>query len=382
MKFNDRVGVGQLKETQQGYLVATARVARTGVQLYLASELGDVASAAGFAPGDTVSVYRHADEVFNKDSLNTITRLPVTVNHPREDVTSSNWSQLAVGEVGDAYTTEPEWIIVNPMIKDAAAVKSALTTHKEISMGYTAEIVKARDGLNADFEMKDIRYNHLALVEKGRAGENARIGDAWGVSPVEDHQPGKSPKTVKEDRMSDQLKTVVLGDAAVQVAVSDLAAIEKFKAETAKALADAATKVEKAQAEKKKSDEEKDEEIGALKAKVKKAEDAAVIDVDALVAARTELVGQVNAIDSDIDPKGKSDSELRKAAVASKLGDESVKGVSDAEINGMFKVIAKDAASNENPVRDAVSKGIKTNTQLSDAQNDYVARLTRQKKGA
>ena len=356
VKFADRVAVGELKETREGYLVATARVARTGVQLYYASELGDVARDAGFKPGDVVRVYRHADEVFAKDSLASITRLPVTVDHPAEEVTAANWQQLAVGEVGDAYATEPEWIVVNPMIKDAGAAKAARTTHQEISMGYSAAIVPARDGLEADFEQRGIRYNHLALVPKGRAGEKARIGDSWGASPVQDFQPGISPKS-KGGRMPD-MKTVVLGDKAVQVADTDVALIEQYKTDMARKLADAETA-------KKKSDEEKDEEIGKLKAEVKKAKDAAVIDVDALVAARTELVGQVKAMDASIDPKGKTDAELRKAAVLAKLGDAIVKDASDAEITGMFKALAKDAATT-NPVATALRHGV---VNVGDAQS-------------
>jgi hypothetical protein len=356
VKFADRVAVGELKETREGYLVATARVARTGVQLYYASELGDVARDAGFKPGDVVRVYRHADEVFAKDSLASITRLPVTIDHPAEEVTAANWQQLAVGEVGDAYATEPEWIVVNPMIKDAGAPKAARTTHQEISMGYSAAIVPARDGLDADFEQRGIRYNHLALVPKGRAGEKARIGDSWGASPVQDFQPGISPKS-KGGRMPD-MKTVVLGDKAVQVADTDVALIEQYKTDMARKLADAETA-------KKKSDEEKDEEIGKLKAEVKKAKDAAVIDVDALVAARTELVGQVKAMDASIDPKGKTDAELRKAAVLAKLGDETVKDANDDQITGMFKALAKDAATT-NPVATALRHGV---VNVGDAQS-------------
>ena len=348
MKFLDRASVGAVKETAEGYLVATSRVARTGVQEYLARELGDIATAAGFKPDDVVRVYRHADQVFHKDSLASITRLPVTIDHPSEDVTADNWAKLAVGDIGDAYATEPEWIVVNPMLKDAAAVKAARSTHPELSMGYSANIVKARDGLDADFEVSDIRYNHLALVPKARAGDKARIGDGWGVSPIEidDSQPGGMPKTKGGLQMPD-LKTLVLGDSAVQVAVADAAAIEKFKADTAKQLADA-----KALAD------SKDEQIGQLKAELVKAQDAAKIDVDALVAARTDLVAQVKAIDSAIEVSGKSDAALRKEAVAKKLGDASIAGCSDAEITGMFKVLAKDAKTEENPVAGAFKQGV------------------------
>ena len=361
IRFADRVSVGDIKETAEGYLVATARVARTGVQQYLASELGDVAAAAGFKPNDVVRVLRSEKEVFDEDSLRTITRLPVTIDHPKEHVTADNWSKLSVGEVGDAYATEPEWIVVNPMIKDAAATKAAKTTHKQISMGYTANIVEYGDKAIADFEQKTIRYNHLALVSKARAGDMARIADSWGVCPVEDYDPGNSPSTRKG--VSDmELKPVVLGDAVAQVAVGDIAAVEAYKVAMTKKLADA-------EAAKKAAEDKKDEEIGELKAKLKKAEDAAIVDVDALVAARSALVAQVKAVDAAIEVAGKSDAELRKLAVKSKLGDAAIADASDAEISGMFKVLAAGAGKG-NPVADAISTGVKTVGDQATAMQD------------
>src|SRR5690625_1257115 len=145
IKFTDQVAIGDTKQTCDGYLVATAKVARTGVQYYLADELGDIAFKAGFKSGDVVRVNRPEQTVFNQSTLDSITRVPVTVDHPAENVTADNWSKYAVGEVGDAYKRDGEWIVVNPMIKDSAAIQAAKTTHKEISMGYTAGIVEAKD---------------------------------------------------------------------------------------------------------------------------------------------------------------------------------------------------------------------------------------------
>ena len=172
------------------------------------------------------------------------------------------------------------------------------------------------------------------------------------------------------------MKTVVLGDTAVQVALADAQAIEQFKRDSAQALKDAETKQAAVLAE-------KDEQIGKLKADLVKAQDAANIDVDALVAARTDLLGKIKAIDASIETAGKSDAELRKAAVAAKLGDAMVKDASDAEINGMFKAIAS-TASGSTQVADAFKAGVKSigdaSAAMNDAQSAYVARLTRQNK--
>lgn len=370
IRFNDRVSVGDVKETQEGYLVATARVARTGVQHYLADELGSIAFDAGFKSGDVVRVYRHEDQVFSDSVMRSITRVPVTVDHPPESITADNWAKYAVGEVGDTVSHQGEWIVVSPMIKDASAIDAVRTTHKEISMGYQANIVKARDGLDADFEMTELRMNHLALVPKGRAGKEARIGDSWGVTPVQDFKPGSTPKTRERGGLM-TTKTVVLGDKAVQVLAEDAAEVERFKDASAKAMADAKAAHEAAI-------NAKDEEIGKLKADLKAAQDAAVIDVDALVAARSELVGIVKAIDANIEIAGKTDNELKKAAVAAKLGDAMVADASDSEINGMFKAIA--ASAPENPVRSAL--GTVVDMKIDDARQGYLDRLTRKTKEA
>ena len=70
-------------------------------------------------------------------------------------------------------------------------------------------------------------------------------------------------------------------------------------------------------------------------------------------------------MDASIDPKGKTDAELRKAAVLAKLGDSMVKDANDDQITGMFKALAKDAATT-NPVATALRQGV---VNVGDAQS-------------
>ena len=294
IKFTDRAQVGSIKKTQEGYLVASSRVARTGVQDYLASELG--------MPGDKIMRVNRAEaEVFSKDALASLSRVPVTMNHPDEPVTADNWKDLAVGEVGDNVLRDGDWIVVNPMIKDAAALIAAETTHREISMGYTAELVDAAPDSGHDFEMVNVRFNHLALVPKGRAGSHARIGDAqaWGASPV----------TVEDKAMTVDLKTVILGDKSVQVEAKD--------ADTVAAILKDHTTIVEA----------KDAKIGELTAKL--------ADAEAKVMTDAQIADMVAA---------KVEADKKLEAVRAKFGDEAVKDASPAMIDGMFRVIDKAVA--------------------------------------
>lgn len=356
INITDSVTLGDSVINDAGYLEAAARTARTGIQQYLGAELGRPDLGV-------VNVYRDEAEVFSKASLNTFSKIPVTNDHPPVSVDATNWKDYSVGTTGDEVLRDGEYLKIGIKITDADAVKAVKDGKRELSVGYSADIIWqdgiAPDGTHYQAVQKNIKANHIAIVDKGRAGYRARIGDSWGALPVIDFQPGFEPKPVKGGHMSDQLKTVVLGDKAVQVAVSDVEAIEKFKADTQAEIT------------------AKDTRIGELTAELQEAKDAANIDIDSLVAARTELVAQVKAIDAAIEVAGKTDAQLRKEAVAKKLGDAAVADANDDQISGMFKVLAAQKPSN--PVADALKEGVNV-VNMSDGQADYVNRLTRKKK--
>jgi len=367
MRFLDSVTTGQPRITSDGYLVADVKAARTGIQLYTGAELGrpDL---------DIVRVYRPESEVFHKDSLASYAHKPAVNGHPSEPVTTDNWKQVATGQLGGDVVRDGDHVRVPLVLMDAQAIADYHNGRRELSMGYTCKVEFERGvtdtGEEYDAVQRNIRINHISQEQHGRAG-TARIGDSWGVAPINDNvKQGVTPKTTKEGLMT--TKTVVLGDKAVQVLAEDAAEVERFKDAAAKALADTESKHAAAI-------EAKDEEIGKLKAELADAKKAAEIDVDALVAARTELVAQVKAIDGKIEAKGLTDADLRKAAVAAKLGDEMVADASDAVILGMFKAIAKDAKPAD-PVKSALLRT--TTDSADDGHNAYVARLTRNNKEA
>src|SRR5688500_13960211 len=85
-----------VRMTRDGYLVAAARIARTGVQTYRADELGLTDRAADAA----VRVWRPDDEVFAADAMASLAHRPMTMDHPSEPVTAANWRRFAIGATG------------------------------------------------------------------------------------------------------------------------------------------------------------------------------------------------------------------------------------------------------------------------------------------
>lgn len=331
IKFQDKAHVGDTKRTQDGYLVATSRVARTGVQDYLASELGMV--------GDhIVRVMRPESEVFSKDAMASLTHAPVTVNHPAQMVDADNWRDLSVGEVGSEVMRDGEWIAVPLIVKDAKGIEVAGSTHREISMGYTAELKDAPEGADYDKVMTNIQFNHLALVPKGRAGSEARIGDSvdkWGAAP-------------KQREVKDMTtKAIVVGDEAVNVP-ADVADKITAAMDAAKAQIEALTaKIEA-----------KDTTIGELKAE--NAETAKKVMSDADIAAevikRKAVTDKAAEFVKEFRDEGQSLADIKRVAVKAHFGDEAAAtDVTDAEINGIFRVM--EPAKVNDAARDAMKEG-------------------------
>lgn len=293
INFTDTSPIGTFKDTADGYIVATSRIARAGVQEYLASEIGLV--------GDhIVRVNRPESEVFHKDTFASLARVPVTVGHPSEPVTADNWSDLAVGEVGDSVLRDGDYVVVNPMIKDTRGVGAAKTTHQEISMGYTADL-KAVDHKDYEFEQTNIRYNHLALVPRGRAGSKARIADSadnWGASPVTITDK-EAPKVA--------FTKVKFGDATISVDDADVVTLEKIMTDH-QAVLDA-----------------KDAEKAAV--------DVKLADAESKVLTDEQLAEKVKEF---------ADAQMKLAAVTAKHGEDFVKDKSAAYIDAAYDLLPKD----------------------------------------
>jgi hypothetical protein len=348
MQFTDAVAVAGTRRLADGYLVAEAKCVRTGIQLYSGAEVGKPEMKA-------VRVHRDGAEVFADASLQSFSHAPITVDHPAEMVTAENWSRLAVGEVSTAAKKDGDWVMLPLILKDAAAIQSVIDGKRELSAGYVCELdftsgVTA-DGQAYDARQKNIKINHLALVDRARAGSEARIGDGakWGPAPI-------TPNQEEEKRpMTDALRTVVVDGLSVQTTDQGAQAITTLLQRIADA-ARKATETETAHtavvAAKDKEIATKDAEIDGLKAKI--LSDA---DLDKRVAARAELINTAKLIHKDLQPAGLSDADIRKAVVVAKLGD-AAKDKPQAYIDARFDILAEDAAkAGGDQFRDAMRNG-------------------------
>lgn len=307
--------ITQREYTPEGFLKVPGRVARTGIQDYLASELK--------LPGDPkriVKVYRPEEEVFKPESLSSYKDSDTTNDHPPEMVDANNFKTYTVGSVISEGTIDGDYVLADLIIKDAETIKLIESGKGELSAGYTAEYVKesgeTSDGQKYEFIQRDIIINHVAVVDKARAGAMARIFD-------------KNPE-VKQMKVTLDNGRAVEVDEAVATQVEDC--ISRLNTEVQsgkdqiKVMQDAS---EKAKAEKEGVDEENEE----LKKKSSdKAIAAKVVDLMSAMDGARILAGAEFECDSS------SPVAIKRAALTAYKESKDYSKESDAYISAAFDV--------------------------------------------
>lgn len=329
-------------KTTDGYLVIKdAVIARTGIQLYRAFELGLHRDA--YAPMSMIRVYRPPEEVFSARSMSSFENAPLTINHPPAGVTAANWQALAKGEarnirrVGDKLVADL-WVKAKDGIDAVEGGKTAL------SNGYLSDIElvsgSTPTGEPYDAVQRNIVGNHVAIVDKARCGSVCRISDFL------DDDTGD-----KKMAATDATRKLVVDNIPIEVNDTAAAVVEKLQAEVknlTQMLTDAKAKLgtvvsisvgDKVQSytseELAKLLADKDAELATLKTQVM-TPDAR----DALVQEWVELLKDAEALDPKMETKGKTCEAIRREMV--KVGatkDAAVKGVVDAILAPTGKTI-------------------------------------------
>lgn len=189
IQVNDRASyqITQREFTDEGFLRVPGRVARVGIQNYLAREL----NIDDPDPNRVIRVYRPPEEVFSDASLATYNSAVLTNDHPSGLVSAKTYRQLSVGNIAGPGRIDGDYVMCNLVFKDQTAIDAILKGKVELSAGYTAEYVQepgeTPEGHPYDYIQRNIKINHVAMVYKGRAGSVARISDhntTGGVMPV------------------------------------------------------------------------------------------------------------------------------------------------------------------------------------------------------
>ena len=333
MKFTDAAAIVAPRMTRDGYLAASVRCARTGCQDYLGAEMGRPDLAR-------VTVYRPEGAVFARDSLETFAGKPVTMGHPSDPVTADNWKSHAVGAVGEDVVRDGDFVRVSLALMDGAAIQAVQGGQREISMGYEAAVSfedgTAPDGTPYQAVMRDLRINHLAVVPRARGGAELRIGDGAEDSGTDRTEWGAAPLPINDmkGRHMADLRTVVVGDEAVETTDQGARAIESLKTK----LSDAVKAHDTALAAKDATIAARDARIAELETQVL---DGAALD--AKVAERADLIARAKTVAPSVVTDGLDANAIMRAALKARLSDAEIDNKPDAYVSAYFDILAKDA---------------------------------------
>ena len=220
------------ERTSEGYLRATAAISKVGIVDYVGKEIGLDGSDAN----RIVRVYRPAETVFSDETKTSARMKPVTLGHPPRgsDVVPGNHRAFAVGNLGDDVRALDERRLGSAiMVTNDKAIAAIEAGTVQTSAGFSTH-VKAEAG-----EYRGERYdyitdgpmlvNHLAIVPRGRAGEDVRIFDARKDAAMDEDQVKalideaikglalKDAKAEELDALRDKLSAVVTETVAAAV---------------------------------------------------------------------------------------------------------------------------------------------------------------------
>lgn len=152
-------------ETADGFLKGRAVVTNTGIFPYLVD-------------GKIENRLRTPEEVFKYESLESLKNVPLTDDHPPVALDSENIKTYQIGHLGSDIRVSQYYVSADIIITDADTIEKVKNGKVALSCGYFSDIepISGRKwGGEYDSMQTNIRYNHVSIVDVGRAGDDARM---------------------------------------------------------------------------------------------------------------------------------------------------------------------------------------------------------------
>jgi uncharacterized protein len=345
--------------TPEGFLRVQARATRTGVLVYKTSD------------GETVRELRLPEEVFAPESMNTLAMKPVTNDHPDTLLNPETAASHTVGFTGEQVKqAQGKYLDIPVVVTDKRALEDAKDGKVQVSPGYSCELEEKSgkfEGEHYDAIQRNIRYNHLAIVKRGRSGPEVCLrldsdgAVAVGLSNVKARNPSGFDKTKERQKMAKIKLNGNMHEVEDDVAEDFKSHMKAYKESVAKSKMDdeesdeemekARDDAKKAKADAKRAKNEKEEseeradaaearadaaeaELKKLKAERKDSAPTGA-KLSQLVKERTSLerVGQLVGLEK---MDAMEDGDLKKAIIKADDSDAVLDGKSDDYVNARF----------------------------------------------
>lgn len=286
-------------DTNGWFEVKDNPLSRVGVYPYSGASIGDPEAD----PGKLYNVFRPPEELGSPECLQSFRLLPWIDDHvmlgKEEDGLMPAERKGIQGVTGEQQSFDGETLFSNIKVMSEAMANSIETGKTELSCGYRCRYERAPgvyDGQAYEYVQRDIRGNHLALVDSGRMGPEVAVLD----QSIETKEFPMAEKAENED--AGEAKGMTLEEAHAALATI-MPVIEKMKAlvggegDPPEAVGDAAKDEDEKKEDAKDGDEEKKDGDEAKDAKESSGMDAAAIarTVEHRLAEKAALYGALSA---------------------------------------------------------------------------------------
>jgi hypothetical protein len=160
----DSIPLGSTYFTKEGFLVDHPVVTTIGIFEYVKPD------------GSVRRELRTPEEVFDKKSLESYKGKPIVITHNAGLITKDNVDSTSIGTILSEGYKDGEDVRAEIIIHDTNSMKRYGL--KELSLGYSLTLEETPgtwNGQQYDAVQRNIRINHLALVDEARAGDDAHL---------------------------------------------------------------------------------------------------------------------------------------------------------------------------------------------------------------
>lgn len=361
----------KVKKTDAGFLRLPIRATRVGIFKYLMPD------------GKIRRELRPPEEVFNVDSMETLAGVPITVKHPSDLVTTKNFSLHSVGMTGDnVVATDKRFLDVFGTIAKERVVKMieakmGKKESQEVSCGYTADVDETPgvfEGEVYDVVQRNIRYNHIALVDRGRAGSEVklRLDEDQGITYDKNIKIGED--SMEKEISIDGMKAKVdekFADAFEKMMKKSKEDMEGMKSKMSKAEKkgdELAEEIKTLTKDKDTLEAKKDSLEDEIK-KVKEENKPVIMDadqIDSLVEERSNVCATASEIiGGEFKKDGLSNLDIKKQVIAKINPDLKLDEKSEDYVNARFDAISENTSMYEDKLKKAIEGGVKRDSKDS-----------------
>lgn len=351
----DALRKDQFKITSQGFLVVDANLTRAGVFDYFDKD------------GNKIRENRPPEEVFKKETLDSMKFAPLTDLHPDEMITIDNVFKHAKGFVGENIrrntTSKGDFASGKVVITDKKQIQDILDKWDrgedvELSMGYNSNVVDISgqhpsEG-HYDKTQTDIIYNHVSKVPKGRAGGNVKLimdAEQEASSVVDDKTKLKNNN--QEGTMKYKKDGVEAGGFrmdAIEGTIHEDAkdVVERLASKLDEAIAVIKTQIVDAETAGKSTDalqakfDQLESDSKEVKAKLDELSNPNSETIQNMISERADLEAVAGKLDVKVDKEDgtkKTNKELKVDSIVAVSKDFKVDGKSDDYIGARFDAI-------------------------------------------